>query len=202
MKFNYGHFPNGTVVTVNLAGEYWGGAPSNTSRQQLTVESLSKNGPRSYVFKSGDSIINIDYDTSIVLRGPENALQMKYAPFQATLKDVISGTHQAKKGFYFTHNPAWLLEWELGKVLHHFEEADVSKMTLALIKNGFVAIEGLGRWPVRKINKKRFRKWVKQNARRFLLNLDAEEKREAEKEAAAQNLSLGWKYSYERIANE
>jgi hypothetical protein len=207
MKFIPQHFPVGTVFTLNEDMRTY---LDENDKLTYTVRSIVRNGVDSYVLKTGEyrtfldgaqieKGYNISHVTSIVKRGDGPVLidHGWYGVSQQRgllLKDIElskANLEDAKgRGYYSTYSPRYVVYWEAAKFAPVGSMLDVDELFVAIVDQTWCT-----RWedprytaismPVFHINRKRLRKFIKQNLNRFLINV-----KEAVKEEERQNQRL------------
>lgn len=187
--FNVGHFPVGTIVEFSLPLHH--DMPTPTHGTGYEVKGLIKNGYDSYLVDTGiphDFIedttrsYHIDHVSKILKRGDgpvlvENAGEKpgEWAVEEkriAEYRTQVQEYHPVKKGTYVYPNEGLLILLAVSKMkTHHTDLLNTEAMSKLLVKQGFVKTVQIDeRWMTyRVVNKKRLKKFVKANYRRFLL---------------------------------
>ncbi len=218
MKFDTHHFPVGTVFEINEDVRFGGKA-------EYTVTGIARNGARSYVLKTGElreygseAAYNIEHVKRVLRRGPgevvidhsyhgvgssnraklseEQRMMEITRPVEVRLGHESICLFTPRKRNYNTGSLHAILMLEIQKLDHPGLAVDYQRMIDALcdqtwctqVRERFVCVSC--------VNRKRLRKWLKQNVNRFLRKLNSLVK--VEKEAAR----ISYERDYEDYEND
>ncbi len=194
MKFDTHHFPVGTVFEINEDVRFGGKA-------EYTVTGIARNGARSYVLKTGEhrehtgeAAYNIEHVKRVIHRGSgevvidhgyhgvglsnrtklleEQKMMEITRPVEVRLGYESICLFTPRKRNYNTGSLQAVLMLEIQKLGHPGLAVDYSRRISAVFDQSWCT-------PIREryiqiicVNRKRLRKWLKQNVNRFLCKLD------------------------------
>lgn len=169
-KFDFAHFPKGTIFLLKPEFRY----QFNGEDKEFEVDRIFQNGANSFVLQTttwNRYSFNISHVQKIIKRGQGEVLLSNSVPNINLWQDY----RQTKsKTDYAVLNLRQFIQSMIYQHIPIQAYVDLDHAIKALKKQGFVRLNDVSHVYINYlINKKKFKKWLRKNANRFILPIEA-----------------------------